>query len=63
MQWPIEEAEKLRDKHISIVGENLVGGSVLEISGITASQVSKLVLCFLTFFFFFKPCSTSMMVF
>ncbi|KAL2317924.1 hypothetical protein Fmac_031800 [Flemingia macrophylla] len=41
MQWPIEEVEKLRDKHIGIVGEKLVGGSTLEVSGITASQVTK----------------------
>jgi len=52
MQWPIEEIETLRDKHISIVGEKLVGGSILEISGITASQVSKLLLYFVTFFSF-----------
>ncbi|CAJ1940816.1 unnamed protein product, partial [Sphenostylis stenocarpa] len=38
MQWPIEEVEKLHDKQISITGEKLFGGSVLEISGITASQ-------------------------
>ncbi|KAK7383331.1 hypothetical protein VNO78_29008 [Psophocarpus tetragonolobus] len=38
MQWPIEEVEKLRDKQISIIGEKLVGGSTLEVSGITASQ-------------------------
>jgi len=44
MQWPIEEIEKLRDKQISILGEKLVGGSIIEVSGITASQVSKMVL-------------------
>jgi len=47
MQWPIEEVEKLRDKQISIKGEKLAGGSILEVSGITASQVCKLVLFFL----------------
>jgi len=49
MQWPIEEVEKLRDKQISIKGEKLAGGSILEVSGITASQVCKLVLYFLKF--------------
>lgn len=58
MQWPIEEVEKLREKQISIKGEKLVGGSILEVSGITASQVSKVLL-----FFILKPCSTSMMIF
>jgi len=51
MQWPIEEVEKLRDKQISIKGEKLAGGSIVEVSGITASQVSKPMLHFLTFFF------------
>ena len=46
MQWPIEEVEKLRDKQASIVGQKLDSGSTLEISSITASQVSKLVLVF-----------------
>lgn len=41
IQWPIEEVEKLRGKKISINGEKLVSGSILEVSGITASQVSK----------------------
>ncbi|TKY57984.1 Fructan 6-exohydrolase [Spatholobus suberectus] len=44
MQWPIEEVEKLRDNHISITGENLVGGSIIEVSGITASQADVEVL-------------------
>ncbi|XP_047154073.1 beta-fructofuranosidase, insoluble isoenzyme CWINV3-like [Vigna umbellata] len=44
MQWPIEEVEKLRDKQISIKGEKLVGGSILEVSGITASQADVEVL-------------------
>lgn len=51
MQWPIEEVEKLRDKQITIIGEKMVGGSTLEVLGITASQVNKMVLYFLTFFF------------
>ena len=37
MQWPIEEVEKLRDKQVSITGEKLIGGSTIEVSGITAS--------------------------
>jgi len=52
MQWPIEEVEKLRDKQVSITGEKLIGGSTIEVSGITASQVSKLVLYLLYSFFF-----------
>lgn len=39
MQWPIEELEKLRDNQINITGEKLLGGSTLEVQGITASQV------------------------
>ncbi|XP_057432029.1 beta-fructofuranosidase, insoluble isoenzyme CWINV3-like isoform X2 [Lotus japonicus] len=38
MQWPIEEVEKLRGKKISIHGEKLLSGSIIEVSGITASQ-------------------------
>jgi beta-fructofuranosidase len=45
IQWPIEEVEKLRDKQINITGEKLEGGSTLEITGINASQVSKLLCC------------------
>lgn len=41
IQWPIEEVEKLRGKKTSINGEKLVSGSILEVSSITASQVSK----------------------
>nr|KYP72219.1 Beta-fructofuranosidase, insoluble isoenzyme CWINV3 [Cajanus cajan] len=44
MHWPIEEVEKLRDKQISIMGEKLVGGTILEVSGITASQADVEVL-------------------
>ncbi|KOM48860.1 hypothetical protein LR48_Vigan07g256400 [Vigna angularis] len=44
MQWPIEEVEKLRENQISIKGEKLVGGSSLEVSGITASQADVEVL-------------------
>ncbi|XP_027356926.1 fructan 6-exohydrolase [Abrus precatorius] len=38
IQWPIEEVEKLRGKKFSINQENLISGSILEVSGITASQ-------------------------
>ncbi|KAJ1442815.1 Glycosyl hydrolase family 32, N-terminal [Sesbania bispinosa] len=44
VQWPIGEVEKLRDKQISIKGEKLIGGSTLEVSGITASQADVEVL-------------------
>ncbi|KAE9599813.1 putative glycosidase [Lupinus albus] len=44
MQWPIEEVEKLRDKQVSILGKKLIGGSTLQVSGITASQVDVEVL-------------------
>ncbi|CAJ2675201.1 unnamed protein product [Trifolium pratense] len=44
IQWPIEEVENLRNKQISITGKKLEGGSTLEISGITASQVDVEVL-------------------
>ncbi|WJX09654.1 beta-fructofuranosidase [Trifolium repens] len=44
IQWPIEEVDNLRDKKISITGKKLEGGSTLEISGITASQVDVEVL-------------------
>ncbi|KAK7351277.1 hypothetical protein VNO77_10598 [Canavalia gladiata] len=38
IQWPIEEVEKLRGNKVSFNGEKLVSGSILEVSGITASQ-------------------------
>ncbi|XP_004498878.1 beta-fructofuranosidase, insoluble isoenzyme CWINV3-like [Cicer arietinum] len=44
MQWPIEELEKLRDNQINITGETLLGGSTLEVQGITASQADVEVL-------------------
>ncbi|XP_027941463.1 beta-fructofuranosidase, insoluble isoenzyme CWINV1-like [Vigna unguiculata] len=44
VQWPLEELEQLRGKHIRITGENLVHGSNLEVSGITASQADVEVL-------------------
>ncbi|KAK7321589.1 hypothetical protein VNO77_32387 [Canavalia gladiata] len=44
VQWPIEEVEKLRGEQVSITGEKLLNGSVLEVSGITASQADVEVL-------------------
>ncbi|KAL4564760.1 hypothetical protein LXL04_028831 [Taraxacum kok-saghyz] len=38
VQWPIKELEKLRTKKVHYVNKELRGGSMLEISGITASQ-------------------------
>ncbi|KAK8509206.1 hypothetical protein V6N13_062262 [Hibiscus sabdariffa] len=38
VQWPVEEIEKLRTGNVSFENKKLEGGSVLEVSGITASQ-------------------------
>uniref|UniRef100_M4CPJ2 Glycosyl hydrolase family 32 C-terminal domain-containing protein n=1 Tax=Brassica campestris TaxID=3711 RepID=M4CPJ2_BRACM len=38
MQWPVEEINNLRAKNVSLDSKQLEGGSILEISGITASQ-------------------------
>ncbi|XVE90403.1 hypothetical protein DITRI_Ditri20bG0075000 [Diplodiscus trichospermus] len=38
IQWPIKEIETLRAENVSILEKQLKGGSVLEISGINASQ-------------------------
>ncbi|PIN04037.1 Beta-fructofuranosidase [Handroanthus impetiginosus] len=38
MQWPIREIEKLRTDKVSPLCTMLKGGSVLEVSGVTASQ-------------------------
>ncbi|KAK6273865.1 hypothetical protein POUND7_010948 [Theobroma cacao] len=38
IQWPVEEIEELRAKNVSYQSKQLKGGSVLEVSGITASQ-------------------------
>ncbi|XWS72443.1 hypothetical protein CRYUN_Cryun02cG0040100 [Craigia yunnanensis] len=38
IQWSVEEIEKLRAKNVSFQNKELKGGSVLEVSGITASQ-------------------------
>lgn len=50
IQWPIEEVEKLRGKKVSMNGEKLVSGAILEVSGVTASQVSILIVCFHRFY-------------
>ncbi|KAF7808572.1 Beta-fructofuranosidase, insoluble isoenzyme CWINV1 [Senna tora] len=44
VQWPIEEVEKLRDKQVSITGEELVSKSSVQVSGVTASQADVEVL-------------------
>jgi beta-fructofuranosidase len=39
VQWPVKEIEKLRSKNVSFHDKKLKSGSVLEVPGITASQV------------------------
>lgn len=43
VQWPINEIEKLRTNNVSFEGKELKQGSVLEVSGITASQVTHFI--------------------
>lgn len=38
VQWPVEEIEILREKQIDVPSKNLKGGSLVEVSGITATQ-------------------------
>ena len=52
IQWPIEEVEKLRKNQVSISGKKLPSKSVLEVAGITASQVSQKIPHTLTYYFF-----------
>ena len=40
VQWPIKEIEKLRTHEVSFDSKELKGGSVFEVSGIKASQVT-----------------------
>lgn len=47
VQWPINEIEKLRTNNVSFDGKELRLGSVFEVSGITASQVSNFILIIL----------------
>lgn len=42
VQWPVEELNSLRDNEVYVYGKQLESGSVFEVSGITASQVSTL---------------------
>lgn len=39
IQWPIEEVEELRSGKFTLENKEIESGSVLEIGGITASQV------------------------
>lgn len=39
VQWPIEEINNLRTRQVNLDSRQLQGGSILEIAGITASQV------------------------
>lgn len=56
IQWPIEEIERLRTKQVCFHGKKLPGGSLLEVPGITASQV-PLVLWFNSFFYYHSSIS------
>ncbi|XVE88717.1 hypothetical protein DITRI_Ditri19aG0091400 [Diplodiscus trichospermus] len=38
LQWPVAEIEKQRANHVSLPSKLLKGGSVIEISGVTAAQ-------------------------
>ncbi|KAK8629190.1 hypothetical protein V6N13_078042 [Hibiscus sabdariffa] len=38
IQWPVVEIEKLRANHVTLPSKLLKGGSVVEVSGVTASQ-------------------------
>ncbi|KAL4310283.1 hypothetical protein GQ457_01G040530 [Hibiscus cannabinus] len=38
IQWPVAEIEKLRANHVTLPTKLLKGGSVVEVSGVTASQ-------------------------
>ncbi|GMI77902.1 ARABIDOPSIS THALIANA CELL WALL INVERTASE 1 [Hibiscus trionum] len=38
VQWPVDEIQKLRANHVSLANKTLKGGSVIEVSGITAAQ-------------------------
>ncbi|XP_027335351.1 beta-fructofuranosidase, cell wall isozyme-like isoform X2 [Abrus precatorius] len=38
IQWPIEEIEKLRTNPVNLYSKNLKGGTLLEVSGVVASQ-------------------------
>jgi len=65
VQWPIKEIEKLRSNKVSFDSKELKGGSIFEVSGITASQVTNFILIsdsayydsrsFVYKFWFFSP--------
>ncbi|KAK8618751.1 hypothetical protein V6N13_132732 [Hibiscus sabdariffa] len=38
VQWPVTEIQKLRANHVGLANKTLKGGSVIEVSGITAAQ-------------------------
>jgi len=40
VQWPVEEIEKLRAKPVKLAPQDLKGGNLLQINGVTATQVS-----------------------
>jgi len=40
VQWPVEEIEKLRAKPVNLPPQDLEGGKLLQINGVTATQVS-----------------------
>lgn len=40
VQWPVVEIEKLRVNHVNLPTKLLKGAELLQINGITASQVS-----------------------
>lgn len=44
VQWPIKEIEELRTNKVSFDSKELKGGSIFEVSGITASQVTNFIL-------------------
>lgn len=47
VQWPIPEIEKLRRNPVTWPSKELKGGSVVEVSKVTAEQVYFLILIFL----------------
>ncbi|MFS7922590.1 putative fructan beta-(2,1)-fructosidase [Helianthus anomalus] len=52
VQWPVKELEKLRTRKVHFENKKLKGGSMIEISGITASQVTKSNLVLIQLFYF-----------
>lgn len=54
IQWPIEEVEELHGEKVTLVNKEIESGSVLEIGGVTASQVWLL----LDFDVTFQSCSS-----